>query len=70
MVSGRKNNYKVDATQELFAIGASNLLSAFVGSYPITGSFGRFVDFILWPNISFQWPFSYTGFYNHTSSQH
>ncbi|XP_076444459.1 sodium-independent sulfate anion transporter-like isoform X2 [Babylonia areolata] len=37
----RVNNYKIDATQELLAIGAANILSAFVHSYPITGSFSR-----------------------------
>ena len=36
-----KNNYKIDATQELVAIGASNAFSALVKSYPVTGSFSR-----------------------------
>lgn len=38
---GRKNNYKVDADQELVAIGVANLGSSFFLSYPVTGSFSR-----------------------------
>ncbi|XP_064395119.1 sodium-independent sulfate anion transporter-like isoform X2 [Halichondria panicea] len=37
----RKNGYKVDSSQELVALGLSNLASSFVGSYPVTGSFSR-----------------------------
>ncbi|CAL1540614.1 unnamed protein product, partial [Lymnaea stagnalis] len=37
----RVNNYKIDPTQELIAIGASNIISSFFSSYPITGSFSR-----------------------------
>nr|XP_039274511.1 sodium-independent sulfate anion transporter-like [Styela clava]XP_039274512.1 sodium-independent sulfate anion transporter-like [Styela clava] len=37
----RKNCYRVRPTQELLAIGISNFVGAFVGSYPITGSFSR-----------------------------
>ncbi|XP_076459235.1 sodium-independent sulfate anion transporter-like isoform X2 [Babylonia areolata] len=37
----RVNNYKIDPTQELIAIGAANIFSSFVHSYPITGSFSR-----------------------------
>ncbi|KAI8796922.1 sodium-independent sulfate anion transporter [Biomphalaria glabrata] len=37
----RINNYKLDPTQELIAIGSANILSSFVSSYPITGSFSR-----------------------------
>ncbi|KAK7501491.1 hypothetical protein BaRGS_00007295, partial [Batillaria attramentaria] len=37
----RVNNYKIDATQELIAIGAANIVSSFVHSYPVTGSFSR-----------------------------
>ncbi|XP_059145996.1 sodium-independent sulfate anion transporter-like isoform X2 [Physella acuta] len=37
----RANNYKLDPTQELIAVGASNILSSFCSSYPITGSFSR-----------------------------
>ncbi|XP_059146460.1 sodium-independent sulfate anion transporter-like [Physella acuta] len=37
----RANNYKIDPTQELLAIGASNIISSFFQSYPITGSFSR-----------------------------
>ena len=32
---------KVDASQEMIAIGASNLMGSFVSAYPITGSFSR-----------------------------
>ncbi|XP_064603383.1 sodium-independent sulfate anion transporter-like isoform X2 [Liolophura sinensis] len=37
----RKNNYKLDPSQELIAIGVGNLISSFFGAYPITGSFSR-----------------------------
>uniref|UniRef100_A0A0B7AJE2 STAS domain-containing protein n=1 Tax=Arion vulgaris TaxID=1028688 RepID=A0A0B7AJE2_9EUPU len=37
----RTNNYKLDATQELVAVGVANMMSSFVSSYPITGSFSR-----------------------------
>ncbi|CAL1531872.1 unnamed protein product [Lymnaea stagnalis] len=37
----RVNNYKIDPTQELIAIGVSNIVSSFFSSYPITGSFSR-----------------------------
>ena len=37
----RKNKYKVDASQELVALGVANCLSSFVSSYPVTGSFSR-----------------------------
>ncbi|CAG5136680.1 unnamed protein product, partial [Candidula unifasciata] len=37
----RINNYKIDPTQELIAIGVANILSSFVSSYPVTGSFTR-----------------------------
>ncbi|XP_045381742.1 sodium-independent sulfate anion transporter [Lemur catta] len=36
-----QNNYRVDANQELLAIGLTNVLGSLVSSYPITGSFGR-----------------------------
>ncbi|XP_074870272.1 sodium-independent sulfate anion transporter isoform X2 [Carettochelys insculpta] len=36
-----RNNYRVDANQELLAMGLTNLLGSFVSSYPVTGSFGR-----------------------------
>lgn len=32
---------RVDATQEMIAIGASNLMGSFVSSFPVTGSFSR-----------------------------
>ena len=37
----RKNNYKIDPTQELIALGMANVLGSFVSSYPITASFSR-----------------------------
>ncbi|KAF2442254.1 sulfate permease-like protein [Karstenula rhodostoma CBS 690.94] len=38
---GRVNNYKIDPSQELVAIGFSNVLGPFLGAYPATGSFSR-----------------------------
>lgn len=38
---GRVNNYTIDASQELVAIGVTNLLGPFLGAYPATGSFSR-----------------------------
>merc|ERR1711939_920883 len=38
---GRINNYTINPSQEMVAIGVSNLLSPFVGGYPATGSFSR-----------------------------
>lgn len=38
---GRVNNYTIDPSQELIAIGVSNLLGPFLGAYPATGSFSR-----------------------------
>ncbi|KAI1389532.1 sulfate permease [Hypoxylon trugodes] len=38
---GRVNNYVIDPSQELVAIGVTNLLGPFVGAYPATGSFSR-----------------------------
>ncbi|KAK3724985.1 hypothetical protein QZH41_017454 [Actinostola sp. cb2023] len=37
----RKNKYRVDASQELIALGLANCLGSFVSSYPVTGSFSR-----------------------------
>ncbi|XP_061175475.1 sodium-independent sulfate anion transporter-like [Saccostrea echinata] len=37
----RQNNYKIFPSQELIAIGLANIISSFVGSYPVTGSFSR-----------------------------
>jgi sodium-independent sulfate anion transporter 11 len=31
----------VDSSQELFALGLSNIMSSFVRSFPIAGSFSR-----------------------------
>ncbi|OXB81060.1 UNVERIFIED_CONTAM: hypothetical protein H355_004990 [Colinus virginianus] len=36
-----QNDYRIDANQELLAMGAANVLGSFFSSYPITGSFGR-----------------------------
>ncbi|KAK5074861.1 hypothetical protein LTS08_005570 [Lithohypha guttulata] len=38
---GRINNYTIDPSQELVAIGVTNLLGPFLGGYPSTGSFSR-----------------------------
>lgn len=38
---GRINNYTIDPSQELLAIGFTNLIGPFFGAYPVTGSFSR-----------------------------
>lgn len=38
---GRINNYTINPSQEMVAIGVSNLLAPFLGGYPSTGSFSR-----------------------------
>src|SRR2546421_6626048 len=38
---GRVNNYAINPSQELIAIGVTNLLGPFFGAYPATGSFSR-----------------------------
>ncbi|KAK5109777.1 hypothetical protein LTR62_006509 [Meristemomyces frigidus] len=38
---GRINNYTINPSQELIAIGVTNLLAPFLGGYPATGSFSR-----------------------------
>ncbi|KAK2732021.1 Sulfate permease 2 [Myotisia sp. PD_48] len=38
---GRINNYVIDPSQELVAIGFTNLFGPFLGAYPATGSFSR-----------------------------
>ncbi|KAF9889885.1 Sulfate permease 2, partial [Aspergillus nanangensis] len=38
---GRVNNYTIDPSQEMVAIGVTNLLGPFLGGYPATGSFSR-----------------------------
>jgi sodium-independent sulfate anion transporter 11 len=38
---GRVNNYVINPSQELVAMGISNLFGPFVGAYPSTGSFSR-----------------------------
>ncbi|TKA83746.1 hypothetical protein B0A55_00043 [Friedmanniomyces simplex] len=38
---GRINNYTINPSQEMIAIGVSNLLGPFLGGYPSTGSFSR-----------------------------
>ncbi|XP_052263654.1 sodium-independent sulfate anion transporter-like [Dreissena polymorpha] len=37
----RQNNYRIEPNQELIAIGIANIMSSFVSSYPVTGSFSR-----------------------------
>ncbi|KAK3309563.1 sulfate transporter family-domain-containing protein [Chaetomium strumarium] len=38
---GRVNNYTINPSQEMVAIGVSNMLGPFLGGYPATGSFSR-----------------------------
>ncbi|KAK0515648.1 hypothetical protein JMJ35_001682 [Cladonia borealis] len=38
---GRINNYTINPSQEMVAIGVTNLLGPFLGAYPATGSFSR-----------------------------
>lgn len=38
---GRVNNYIIDPSQELVAIGFTNVFGPFLGGYPATGSFSR-----------------------------
>ncbi|GAA95593.1 uncharacterized protein L969DRAFT_101695 [Mixia osmundae IAM 14324] len=38
---GRVNNYVINPSQELIAIGITNLFGPFFGAYPATGSFSR-----------------------------
>lgn len=38
---GRVNNYSINPSQEMVAIGVSNLLGPLLGAYPATGSFSR-----------------------------
>ncbi|KAK2054421.1 sulfate permease [Colletotrichum caudatum] len=38
---GRVNNYVINPSQELVAVGFTNLLGPFLGAYPATGSFSR-----------------------------
>ncbi|KAK3714668.1 hypothetical protein LTR37_007648 [Vermiconidia calcicola] len=38
---GRINNYTIDPSQEMVAMGVTNLLGPFLGGYPATGSFSR-----------------------------
>lgn len=38
---GRANNYNVDASQEMVAIGVTNVVGPFFGGYASTGSFSR-----------------------------
>ncbi|KAF8342606.1 sulfate permease [Cantharellus anzutake] len=38
---GRVNNYTISPSQELIAIGVTNLFGPFFGAYPATGSFSR-----------------------------
>jgi sodium-independent sulfate anion transporter 11 len=38
---GRINNYTINPSQELVAMGITNLFGPFIGAYPATGSFSR-----------------------------
>ena len=38
---GRRHNYQIDQSQELFFVGLSNLLGSFFQAMPITGGFSR-----------------------------
>ncbi|OTA92064.1 hypothetical protein M434DRAFT_75217 [Hypoxylon sp. CO27-5] len=38
---GRVNNYTINPSQEMVAIGVTNVLAPFLGGYPSTGSFSR-----------------------------
>ena len=38
---GRINNYQIDPSQEMVAIGIANILNPLIGGYPTTGSFSR-----------------------------
>ncbi|CAK7564260.1 MAG: hypothetical protein SEPTF4163_002147 [Sporothrix epigloea] len=38
---GRVNNYTINPSQEMVAMGVSNVLGPFLGGYPATGSFSR-----------------------------
>ncbi|TAQ90207.1 hypothetical protein B7494_g1505 [Chlorociboria aeruginascens] len=38
---GRVNNYIINPSQEMLAIGITNILGPFLGAYPATGSFSR-----------------------------
>jgi sodium-independent sulfate anion transporter 11 len=38
---GRINNYVINPSQELVAVGFTNLIGPFLGAYPATGSFSR-----------------------------
>jgi len=38
---GRVNNYIINPSQEMVAIGITNILGPFLGAYPVTGSFSR-----------------------------
>jgi sodium-independent sulfate anion transporter 11 len=38
---GRVNNYSIDPSQEMVAIGVTNVLGPFFAAYPATGSFSR-----------------------------
>ncbi|KAG9288835.1 hypothetical protein G9A89_001159 [Geosiphon pyriformis] len=38
---GRVNNYKIVPSQEMIAIGTTNVIGSFLGAYPATGSFSR-----------------------------
>jgi MFS superfamily sulfate permease-like transporter len=37
----RKKKYKIDSTQELYALGMSSMVGSFFSCYPIAGSLSR-----------------------------
>ena len=49
---GIKNDYRVDSSQELVAIGMSNLKGSFVSSYTVTGKVSTKVVYNLHVNSS------------------
>lgn len=40
-IQAKHKNYKLDANQELIALGMSNIVGSFFKSYPVTGGFSR-----------------------------
>jgi SulP family sulfate permease len=40
-IEAKRKNYKVDASQELIALGMANIVGSFFKSYPTTGGFSR-----------------------------
>jgi len=40
-IQAKHKNYKIDANQELIALGMANIIGSFFKSYPVTGGFSR-----------------------------